>query len=133
CSSLSSAVMISFTCGSVSGPKMLSGGWANVTRPYGGERRVRGILLVFVGASFLLFIFFLLFSSLILSFGCFLRHFRHAALWGGPTYGNSAIRSPWGPTLSPVTFPFVRIVTNESKTSSVSVRPLSGEAGREGL
>ena len=38
CSSVSSAVMISFTCGSISGPKMLSGGWSNVTRQYSGER-----------------------------------------------------------------------------------------------
>jgi len=33
------AVMISFTCGSISGPKMLSGGWCKRDSPYSGERR----------------------------------------------------------------------------------------------
>src|ERR1700722_4473553 len=39
----------------------------------------------------------------------------------------------WGPTLSPVTFPFVRTARKASAASSVSVRPLLGkDAGRVG-
>src|SRR5215469_3793211 len=60
CSSVSSPVMISFNCGMVSGPKMLSGGWSNVTRQYVGERRDSRISIVFVAGEFRFFIFCLL-------------------------------------------------------------------------
>jgi Helix-turn-helix domain len=36
--------------GSISGPKMLSGGWSTVTCQYSGERRTRRISLVFAAA-----------------------------------------------------------------------------------
>jgi hypothetical protein len=45
---------------------------------------------------------------------------------GGPRYGNSGSKSLCGPTPSSVTFPFVKMATLESPTSSVSRRPLSG-------
>src|SRR5262245_56742501 len=57
CSSVSSSVMISFNCGMVSGPKMLRGGWSNVTRQYVGERRASRISVVFVAGEFWFFIF----------------------------------------------------------------------------
>jgi hypothetical protein len=44
---------------------------------------------------------------------------------GGPRYGNSGSRSSCGPTPSSVTFPFVKMATLESPTSSVSRRPFS--------
>src|SRR3974377_1296273 len=46
-----------------SGPKMLSGGWSNVTRQYVGERRDSRISMVFVAGEFWFFIFFFLFFS----------------------------------------------------------------------
>src|SRR5262249_54044712 len=49
--------MISFNCGMVSGPKMLSGGGSNVTRQYMGGRRVSRISVVFVAGEFWFFIF----------------------------------------------------------------------------
>ena len=46
--------MTSLSCGMVSGPKMLSGGWSNVTRQYAGDRRVRRTwLAVTVGVTVL--------------------------------------------------------------------------------
>src|SRR5437660_3903214 len=57
CSSVSIAVMISFTCGSISGPKMLSGGWSNVTLQYSGERWFKRISLISVAAEFSFFMF----------------------------------------------------------------------------
>src|SRR5439155_26565949 len=53
---------------------------------------------------------------------------------GGPRYGNSSSRSSCGPTLSPVTFPSVRIEKKTSTTSSVSVRQLCGyDSGWRGM
>jgi hypothetical protein len=43
-----------------SGPKMLSGGWSNVTRQYAGERRASRISMVFVAGEFWFPIFCLL-------------------------------------------------------------------------
>jgi hypothetical protein len=40
--------MTSFNCGIVSGPKMLSGGWSNVTLQYVDDRRARRISLELV-------------------------------------------------------------------------------------
>src|SRR5439155_1856812 len=51
----------------------------------------------------------------------------HRESCGGPRYGNSSRRSLCGPTLSPVTFPFVSMEKNTSTTSSVSDRPLWGK------
>src|SRR5713101_6007272 len=57
----------------------------------------------------------------------------HRESCGGPRYGNSSSRSLCGPTLSPVTFPFVSMEKKTSTTSSVSVRPLCGKrAGPRG-
>src|SRR5262249_18166269 len=64
--------MISFNCGMVSGPKMLSGGGANVTRQYVGERRASRISVGFVFGGFWFFILrplsFLLVSCLVVVF-----------------------------------------------------------------
>ena len=62
--SVSSAVIISAISRMPSGPKMLSGGWSNVTRQYDGERRASRISMVFVAGEFWFFIFF----SLIIPF-----------------------------------------------------------------
>src|SRR6267142_1150940 len=47
-------------------------------------------------------------------------------VWAGTPDGKEASRSLWGPTLSRVTFPFERMETKPSITSSESFRPLSG-------
>src|SRR5712671_2267386 len=54
--SVSSAVTISFNCGMLSGPKMLSGGWLSVTRQYWAERRVSSIRFVLVAVPIAFFI-----------------------------------------------------------------------------
>src|SRR5262249_3670918 len=49
-----------------SGPKMLSGGWANVTPQYAGERRGSRISLAFVAGEFWVFPFLFSFDTLLL-------------------------------------------------------------------
>src|SRR5262249_25450230 len=58
--------MISAISRMPSGPKMLSGGWSNVTRQYDGERRASRISMVFVAGEFWFFIFFLPYHSFLI-------------------------------------------------------------------